>query len=62
MTQPKNGKPGFRRPAQQRRPRAPKQERKTASEKRRHESDQLDEALMETFPASDPAVSTPRKS
>jgi hypothetical protein len=62
MTQPDNGKPGFRRPAQQRRPRVAKQDRKTAADKRRHESDKLDEALIETFPASDPAVSTPRKS
>jgi hypothetical protein len=62
MAQRDSSKPGFRRPAQQRRPRAPKQERKTAAEKHRQESDQLDEALMETFPASDPAVSTPRKS
>lgn len=62
MTQPSNGKPGFRRPPRQRRPRVAKRDRKTASERRRQESDKLDEALMETFPASDPAVSTPRKS
>lgn len=54
-------KPGFRRPAEARRPRvvnrnAPKPSRPmTADEK-------LDEALIESFPASDPAVSTPRKS
>jgi hypothetical protein len=61
MAENDSGKPGFRRPPQQRRPGVAKR-RKAASEKHRQESDKLDEALMETFPASDPAVSTPRKS
>ncbi len=62
MAQHDSGKPGFRRPAQQRRPRVATTKRKTPPDKRQAESDKLDEALIETFPASDPAVSTPRKS
>jgi hypothetical protein len=56
-------KPGFRRPATARRPRAIKRNMVQRDERpRMTEDEKLDEALIESFPASDPAVSTPRKS
>ena len=63
MAQESRNKPGFRRPILSRRPQRP-QPRLVRVPKPApvlSEDEKLDEALRDTFPASDPAVSTPRK-
>lgn len=59
-----SSKPGFRRPTLSRRPQRPRPLLVQPPEPQpvQSEDDKLDEALQETFPASDPAVSTPRRS
>jgi hypothetical protein len=55
-------KPGFRRPSEARRPRSINRNTSSDQDRRMTEDEKLDEALIGSFPASDPAVSTPRKS
>lgn len=56
-------KPGFRRPRALDRDGVKRRGGVKRDETRRMtEEEKLDEALIESFPASDPAVSTPRKS
>jgi hypothetical protein len=64
MARSSSSKPGFRRPIFSRRPQRPRPLLKEPPKPQRvqSEDEKLDEALQETFPASDPAVSTPRKS